>query len=258
MKATIDNIVFECPDGSWTGTRWEGGPRVLAEFYAGLLGMRVVREDWLLIARDRTSAPRLAFDAAPADYRAPRWPDPAFPQQVHLDIAVADLEAGDALARELGATPLQDRGTFRSYADPVGHPLCLYQDPERSGSEAPGRIVRVVFDCSSTRVLAAFYAGLLDMPRRVEDTPERVVIAGADPDALMLGFQHAPRFDPPRWPDPSRPQQIHLDLYAEEGGDAALEEAERLGAMRLPAMGGSCPVFADPSSHPFCLCSPGQ
>jgi hypothetical protein len=256
VKATIDNIVFECPDGSWAGGRWEGGPRVLAEFYGGLLGMRIVREDWLVIARDPRSEPRLAFDAAPPEYRAPRWPDPAFPQQVHLDVAMADLDAGEALAVELGATPLQDRGTFRSYADPVGHPFCLY--PKEGAADGQGRIERVVFDCSSPRALAAFWAELLDMPRRVEDTPERVLIAGDDPDALTLGFQHAPGLDPPRWPDPSRPQQIHLDLYVEEGGGAALEEAERLGAMRLPAMGGSCPVFADPSSHPFCLCSLGQ
>jgi hypothetical protein len=39
---------------------------------------------------------------------------------------------------------------------------------------------------------------------------------------------------------------------------AAQELALRLGAIRLPPQGGSCPVFADPAAHPFCLCAPGQ
>jgi hypothetical protein len=73
----------------------------------------------------------------------------------------------------------------------------------------------------------------------------------------MLGFQHAPQFKPPRWPDPMYPQQLHLDLHVDDGR-AAQELAERLGAIRLPNMGGSCPVYADPAAHPICLCSPDQ
>ena len=30
--------------------------------------------------------------------------------------------------------------------------------------------------------------------------------------------------------------------------------ALRLGATRLPHLGGGCPVYADPAGHPFCLC----
>jgi hypothetical protein len=59
-------------------------------------------------------------------YNQPRWPDPAYPQQAHLDIAVDDLDEGEARALELGASRL-DGGAegFRVFADPAGHPFCL-------------------------------------------------------------------------------------------------------------------------------------
>lgn len=116
-------------------------------------------------------------------------------------------------------------------------------------------IGRVVIDCFSPRALAGFYSGLLDM-HSVEDSPERVVIAYPDGRLPMLGFQHVPLYLAPRWPDPDYPEQIHLDLHFEDVDDARAR-AERLGAIPLPN-GGSCPVYADPAGHPFCLCSPGQ
>jgi Glyoxalase-like domain len=119
-----------------------------------------------------------------------------------------------------------------------------------------GRIGRVVVDCFSPRSLAAFYAELLDMPNRELDTPERVVIARADGHLPALAFQHA-QSPAPRWPDPAYPQQIHLDFWVEHS-QKAQDLAARLGAIRLPGMGGSCPVFADPAGHPFCLCTSGE
>jgi hypothetical protein len=60
-----------------------------------------------------------------SEYNAPRWPDPAHPQQAHLDILVNDLDAGQARALELGASRLH-AGTdaFRVFTDPAGHPFC--------------------------------------------------------------------------------------------------------------------------------------
>lgn len=114
MDGRIRNIVFECPDA-----------RALASFYAALLGMRIIREDWMVVAKDEHSLPRLAFDEIP-DYRPPRWPDPEHPQQVHLDIHVDDAEAAHELALSLGATRLPAMGgSCPVYADPAGHPFCL-------------------------------------------------------------------------------------------------------------------------------------
>jgi hypothetical protein len=58
---------------------------------------------------------------------------------------------------------------------------------------------------------------------------------------------------PPRWPDPERPQQLHLDIRVEDV-DAAERVVLDLGAARLPARDESgFRVFADPVGHPFCL-----
>ena len=59
-------------------------------------------------------------------YVAPRWPDPAHPQQAHLDLWVEDLDAGEAHAVAVGAKRLDAGGPrFRVLTDPAGHPFCL-------------------------------------------------------------------------------------------------------------------------------------
>jgi catechol 2,3-dioxygenase-like lactoylglutathione lyase family enzyme len=247
MDTYIRNIVFGCPD-----------PKALATFYAELLGLRILREDWYVIAKDETSFPRLAFGDGPSEYRAPRWPDPEHPQQLHVDIPVFDMAAAEELAMKLGAIRLQDKGAYQTYADPDGHPFCFYvagENSDQSERPIPGSISRIVFDCFSPRSLASFYEALLGMHRQ-QDSPACVTIGADGGETTMLAFQHA-EFPAPRWPDPTYPQQIHLDIHVEDG-TAAEELALRLGAISLPAMGGSCPVFADPAAHPFCLCSPGQ
>jgi catechol 2,3-dioxygenase-like lactoylglutathione lyase family enzyme len=248
MQTYIRNIVFSCPD-----------PPALGSFYAELLGMRVLRQDWFVIARDENTFPRLAFGDGEAEYRPPRWPDPEHPQQLHLDFPAGDLEAAEALALRLGATPLQNRSRSRTYADPAGHPFCLYQDAAEGGLESrslSGRIGHIVYDCFSPRSLSTFYEELLDMRTRERDTERLVLIGREDGSVPKLAFQHA-QFPAPRWPDPTYPQQLHLDIHVDDG-PATDELVRRLGAIPLPAMGGSCPVYADPAAHPFCLCAPGQ
>jgi catechol 2,3-dioxygenase-like lactoylglutathione lyase family enzyme len=46
MQPYIRNVVFGCPD-----------PRALGSFYAELLGMRIIREDWVVVAKDESSFP---------------------------------------------------------------------------------------------------------------------------------------------------------------------------------------------------------
>jgi len=96
----------------------------LARFYADLLGMEVTYEgpEGALIACDGKS---VMFQQV-SGYNPPRWPDPAYPQQAHLDIIVDDLDAGEARALELGASRLNGGGErFQVFADPAGHPFCL-------------------------------------------------------------------------------------------------------------------------------------
>jgi len=98
----------------------------LARFYAGLMDMEVTYEgpEGALVSGAGRSVMFQQVDT----YTPPRWPDPAAPQQAHLDIEVDDLDAGEAFALELGATRLPGGGeTFRVFADPAGHPFCLCQ-----------------------------------------------------------------------------------------------------------------------------------
>jgi catechol 2,3-dioxygenase-like lactoylglutathione lyase family enzyme len=109
-----------------------------------------------------------------------------------------------------------------------------------------GRIHHVIFDCPDPEALAAFYSRLLGAPITYRDD-DFVVVAASD-QASGLAFQRSPDQRPPTWPDPSTPQQIHLDVMVEDvpgSYDAVLA----LGATKLDGPD----VFADPAGHPFCL-----
>jgi catechol 2,3-dioxygenase-like lactoylglutathione lyase family enzyme len=96
----------------------------LARFYADLLGMEVTYDgpEGALI----TGTGQNVMFQQVTGYNAPRWPDPGYPQQAHLDIVVDDMDAGEARALELGASRLPGGGdTWRVFADPAGHPFCL-------------------------------------------------------------------------------------------------------------------------------------
>jgi hypothetical protein len=188
----------------------------------------------------------------------PRWPDPAYPQQIHLDLVVRDLVVAEAEVLAHGATKLADNGEFRVYADPAGHPFCLYLNESARTPEGDrlGVLERVVLDCAEPAELAAFWSGLLDMPERLEDTPDRIVIGRAD-GLPNLAMQRVHDYRPPTWPAPGHPEQLHLDLTFDDR-ETRERLALHLGATRLPPQGGSCPVYADPAGHPFCLCMTGQ
>jgi catechol-2,3-dioxygenase len=116
-------VVLEAPDGA-----------ALANFYAGVLGWPIAKQDsdGAAIAVPGTSS-YLAFQSSP-DYVPPVWPTAEGHQQMmmHIDVAVDDLAAAVAGAIELGATvaefqPQEDVCVLR---DPAGHPFCLYLDHE--------------------------------------------------------------------------------------------------------------------------------
>jgi hypothetical protein len=98
-------------------------------------------------------------------------------------------------------------------------------------------MARLVIDCPDPDELAAFYAALL----------------GPGPEQITLGFQRVSPYQAPRWGDPRAPQQYHFDIRFDDA-PAAEQRIEELGAPRLAPLGGTCPVYADPAGHPFCLC----
>jgi predicted enzyme related to lactoylglutathione lyase len=110
----FDTVTIDCPD-----------PAALARFYGELLEWPVPEGDGDFVAVDPPGGgTALTFQRA-AGFVAPTWPDPAVQQQMHLDLAVDDLDAAHERAIALGARHLATTEKFRVYADPVGHPFCL-------------------------------------------------------------------------------------------------------------------------------------
>lgn len=186
----------------------------------------------------------------------PGWPDPTRPAQLHLDIAVADLGTAEQRVLDHGARKLAEFPGWRVYADPVGHPFCLYPELIET-TERIGTLARVVIDCTDPPALARFWSAMLDMPKHIDDTQDRIVIAKSDESLPMIAVQRVPDYQRPHWPDPEHPAQMHLDLgYDDRPQKERL--ALHLGAVQLPPQGGSCPVYEDPAGHPFCLCYKGE
>ncbi len=127
MIGRLHHIVLDCPD-----------PGALARFYAELLGWPITwqQPDWVVVAASDRSA-GLAFQPV-ADYQPPDWPDPARPQQLHVDVMVDDLDEAEPLVLALGARRLTaPDSAWRVYADPAGHPFCLIPRPSWAPPVAP-------------------------------------------------------------------------------------------------------------------------
>jgi catechol 2,3-dioxygenase-like lactoylglutathione lyase family enzyme len=132
---SLVQVVLDAPDA-----------RGLAEFYRQLLELQYrpgdeppaageadpQGEDWLVL-RDADGRNRLAFQRVPGMPEA-TWPEGPRPQQLHLDLSVptvADLDEQHERVQALGARLLLDRyddpeEPLYVYADPAGHPFCIF------------------------------------------------------------------------------------------------------------------------------------
>lgn len=131
----LRQVVLDCTDA-----------RLLAEFYRELLGFRYRAgdeppppgepdphgQDWLVL-RDAAGGNRVAFQQV-AELPEATWPDGPHPQMLHLDLTVDSVTALDdqhARVLAIGGRLLYDRSDdpgepLRVYADPAGHPFCIF------------------------------------------------------------------------------------------------------------------------------------
>jgi Glyoxalase-like domain len=117
----------------------------------------------------------------------------------------------------------------------------------------------VVLDCADVVELSRFYASLLGGVVNQPDPRWALNDAWATlhiEDGLVLAFQRVEDHKPPNWPDPTRPQQFHLDLAVTDL-DQAQEHVVKLGATLLDVGDAmrNWRIFADPAGHPLCLVS---
>jgi hypothetical protein len=234
MIGTLRAVALDTPD-----------PRRLAAFYIalGLWTQLSAEDDWVVMGTG--DGWRIAFQLSPG-HVAPHWPDPAFPQQAHLDLRVPDIDVGAERAVALGATLLRRNEAWHTLADPAGHPFDLCVFPAKQKTTLMG----VMLDCPDAVALSAFYAELLGKP--VTYTGDGVAMIGED-GAQPVMFQQIIDYRAPRWPDPAYPQQFHLDVTVDDV-DRAEAAVFKLGATSLHADGENWRVYADPAGKPFCLC----
>ena len=118
-------------------------PTELAEFLAAMLGGEVVAISDEAVDVRREGIWISAMEVP--DYRPPTWPDGDAPKQIHLDLAVDDLDRTVAEAERLGANvgeiePAPER--WRVLFDPAGHPFCLTTQIPLKPSRQPQRYSR--------------------------------------------------------------------------------------------------------------------
>lgn len=101
-------------------------PVELGAFWARLLGGEVAysSDEFVAVRTDRVWLAATRVE----QYSPPVWPAGSPPKQMHLDLAVDDLEQAELQALGLGAVraevqPAPDR--FVVLLDPAGHPFCL-------------------------------------------------------------------------------------------------------------------------------------
>jgi catechol-2,3-dioxygenase len=234
MIGTLRNVVLDARDIAG-----------LSAFYRELAGWTQVHADDEWITLTTEDGWRIGIQYAPDD-EPPRWPDPEYPQQAHLDLRVPELDTAADRAVALGATLLRRNETWHTLADPAGHPFDLCLKADNPGTTLMG----VMLDCPDAKELSAFYSELLSKPVTFEG--DGMAMIGEDGAQPVL-FQQVERYVPPRWGDPAHPQQFHLDANVDDV-DAAERAALAIGATRLPGEGENWRVFADPAGKPFCLC----
>ncbi|MCX4661107.1 VOC family protein [Streptomyces uncialis] len=128
-KMRLSAVTLDCPD-----------PLALMAFYQGATGLEPHTESGAEFAGLRGEHGLLIGFQRVDGHRAPTWPDPLVPQQLHLCFDVEDVDEAEARLLELGASrpehqPNEKR--WRVLIDPAGHPFCVIKARPRTDQERP-------------------------------------------------------------------------------------------------------------------------
>lgn len=111
---------LDCPDHN-----------ALVDFYQALLGGERIWNPDDEYAAVRSASGFVIGTQRVDGYLGPTWPTQERGQQLHMDMAVDDLEAAKAHALACGATVAYEPGEGARHVvmrDPAGHPFCLGQN----------------------------------------------------------------------------------------------------------------------------------
>jgi len=101
-------------------------PAALSAFYRELLELEVFFESEEFVAL--RGAGILMTMQRVDGHRVPSWPTGEVPKQIHLELAVTDLEQAESKALAVGATKAGTQpnpDVWRVLIDPAGHPFCI-------------------------------------------------------------------------------------------------------------------------------------
>lgn len=108
-------VSIDCPE-----------PAELADFYKNMLECQEMFASPDFVAL--TGAGVLLTFQRVTDHRPASWPEGPVPKQLHLELAVDDLETAEARILSLGATKAAvqpNPDSWRVLIDPAGHPFCI-------------------------------------------------------------------------------------------------------------------------------------
>jgi catechol 2,3-dioxygenase-like lactoylglutathione lyase family enzyme len=115
VSIRLGAVAVDCPD-----------PAALGDFYREVLGLKVVLSTTDVVALEGSGF-LLSFERV-EDHRPPTWPGGQMPKQLHLDLAVANLDLEETRILALGATKAEIQPNpekWRVLIDPAGHPFCI-------------------------------------------------------------------------------------------------------------------------------------
>ncbi|MDQ7802392.1 VOC family protein [Amycolatopsis sp. A133] len=242
MSARLVNLVIDA-----------ARPRVLADFWAALLGWHVAVEE---PGEVDVRAP--GTDGWDLDLVFVPVPEPKEGKnRIHLDLASKTrAHQAELVARalELGGRRVdlgQGAVPWAVLADPEGNEFCVLEPRERYADT--GAVASILVDAHAPEVLADFWARITGWP--VQDRKGGVLVGLRAPSGRGPWLEFLRNDDVKRVKN-----RVHLDVAppAGAGHAAAVAEVVAAGAAPVDPGGPAVPwrVLTDPEGNEFCVLTP--